>query len=138
MANQHGHTDIIRDGQIFICRPQGGFNLEGAKEHEQAFAAEVEQVQDRPWAVLELIMDFGSGNDEVMTRFANQFTWCAQHNCCGLAIVNKSSLMSSIIEKFFVDVPLEIKWCDSEKEAMAWLKEQLHQTDIALEYALMG
>ena len=125
MQNQHGHTDIAREGQIFICRPQGGFNLEGAVEYEQTFAQEVLKVADKPWGILEVLTDFGAGSDEVMTRFANQFTWCSQNNCRYLAVVNQSLLISSVIKRYFENVPLDMEWFKNESSAMSWLQLKL-------------
>jgi hypothetical protein len=125
VANQHGHTDIIREGQLFICRPQGGFNMEGAQEYERTFAEEVVKIQSRPWAILEVLERFEAASPEVMMRIGAQFAWCAQNNCHWLAIVNTSPLMAHLVDQYIGQSGLEIQVFSEESEAMAWLDQKL-------------
>ena len=136
MAKQHGHTDISREGQLFICRPQGGFNMEGAQEYERAFAQEVLLIKDRPWAVMEVLENWEAASPEVMKRIGAQFAWCAEHNCHWLAVVNESPMMSYIVDQYIGQSGLELKFFTEESEALAWLEEQLsvfEPADIAIE-----
>ncbi|GLQ32670.1 hypothetical protein [Litoribrevibacter albus] len=125
MAKQHGHTDITREGQLFICRPQGGFNMEGAQEYELAFAKEVVKIQDRPWAIMEVLQRFEAASPEVMKRIGAQFTWCAQNNCRWLAVVNESPLMAHLVQQYLGDSGLELQIFTEEEEALRWLRQCL-------------
>ncbi|GAA3925433.1 STAS/SEC14 domain-containing protein [Litoribacillus peritrichatus] len=128
MANQHGHTDITRQGQLFICRPQGGFNMEGAKEYERYFAQEIAHVIARPWAVMEVLDNFETAGPEVMTRFGAQFAWAAQNNCQWLAVVSKSQMMNFLVEQYIGSSGLEMKIFDDEAAALSWLEQHLSPT----------
>lgn len=125
MAKQHGHTDITREGQLFICRPQGGFNMEGAQEYELAFTKEVVKIQDRPWAIMEVLQRFEAASPEVMKRIGAQFTWCAQNNCRWLAVVNESPLMAHLVQQYLGDSGLELQIFTEEEEALRWLRQCL-------------
>jgi hypothetical protein len=125
MANQHGHTDIVREGQLFICRPQGGFNMEGAKEYEIAFAQEVVHVIHKPWAIMEVLENFEAASPDVMRRIGAQFTWCAQNNCRWLAIVSESALMQHLAQRYLEPSGLNIKIFTDEAEALTWLNAHL-------------
>lgn len=125
MAKQHGHTDITREGQLFICRPQGGFNMEGAQEYEQAFAKEVIHIQDRPWAIMEVLQQFEAASPEVMARIGAQFAWCAKNNCHWLAVVSDSSLMQHLVDQYLSDSGLEIQVFTEEADARQWLHQKL-------------
>ena len=130
MANQHGHTDITREGQLFICRPQGGFNMEGAQEYELAFAIEVEKVKDRPWAIMEVLENFEAASPEVMKRIGAQFAWCAMNNCRWLAVVNQSALLAHLTDQYLGQSGLEIRRFDDEHEAKAWLLDCLRSENL--------
>ena len=129
MANQHGHTDITRQGQLFICRPQGGFNMEGAKVYEQYFAQEISSVIAQPWAVMEVLENFETAGPDVMKRFGAQFTWAAMNNCKWLAVVSTSPLMTMLVAQYLAASGLDIQTFDNEADAMVWLNGHLSTED---------
>ncbi|MFC3152921.1 hypothetical protein ACFOEK_17915 [Litoribrevibacter euphylliae] len=128
MAKQHGHTDITREGQLFVCRPQGGFNMEGAQEYEQTFAREVVHIKDQPWAIMEVLQQFEAASPEVMARIGAQFTWCAQNNCRWLAVVSDSSLMQHLVAQYLGESGLEIEVFTDETHALEWLHQKLESS----------
>ena len=129
MANQHGHTEITRQGQLFICRPEGGFNMEGAKVYERYFALEIASVIAKPWAVMEVLENFETAGPDVMKRFGAQFTWAAQNNCKWLAVVSNSSMMNFLVEQYLASSGLDIQIFQTEAEAMRWLESHLYAHD---------
>lgn len=129
MTSTHGHTEIRREGQIFVCQPQGGFNMEGAKEYEDFFAQEVEKIRHKPWAIIEVLEEFETGGPDVMKRIGAQFLWCARNNCCCLAVVSLSSLTKFIVEKYFPKADLEIRIFQEYDTARDWVNKKLHMEE---------
>ena len=125
MRDTHGHTNIQRDGQVFVCRPEGGFNMEGAKSYEAFFEQEVEIIKEKPWAIIELLDEFGTGSPEVMKRIGAQFLWCANNNCCCLAIVSRSSMTRFLVDKFFPIDVMEIRIFEEKATASDWVSKAL-------------
>lgn len=124
MVNQHGETEFTRDGQVFISRPRGSFNLEGVKAYEAQFLRDLQPVKHQPWAILDVMTDF-AGSEEVLKRNARQFLWCAQENCCCIAIVSESLIITSLTQKYFSEVPLPIAWFEEEQDARVWVDQML-------------
>jgi len=130
MREIHGHTNIQREGQVFICRPEGGFNIEGVKEYEIFFEQEVERIKDKPWAIVEILEEFGTGGPEVMKRIGAQFLWCSNNNCRCLAVVSRSSMTRYIIDTFFPIADMDIRIFEEKDTAIDWVSTILSKCEI--------
>lgn len=127
---QHGLNDVELQGNLFICRPKGAFNMEGVTEYEQAFAGMAATLKGQAWGIINVYDDYETGGPDVQKRIWAQFNWSANHGCEFIAFVVHNPLHEYAARETTKDIPIKaMKTFEDETEGFAWIKQALKQAN---------
>ncbi|WP_303847062.1 hypothetical protein [Aeromonas sobria] len=122
----HGQFEMVRRGQMLICRPNGAFNLAGAMAYEADFREGFVELVGLPWGIVEVATEFEAAGPEVLARFRRQFGWCASSGCRFLAVVLEGGFKRYLADNLFRDLPFgAVRYFEQEAAAIHWLEQQL-------------
>lgn len=123
---QHGLNDVELQGNLFICRPKGAFNLEGVTEYETKFAHMAATLKGQVWGILNIYHDYETGGPDVQQRIWSQFNWSANHGCdfIGFVICNPLHEFAAKQTTKGIDIK-QMKTFHDEPSAFAWIEQAL-------------
>ncbi len=123
---QHGLNDVELQGNLFICRPKGAFNMEGVTEYEARFAQMAATLKGQTWGILNIYHDYETGGPEVQKRIWSQFNWSAKNGCDYIGFVVVNPLHEFAARQTTKDIPIaEMRTFRDEAEAFAWIEQAL-------------
>ncbi|MGY3857794.1 MULTISPECIES: hypothetical protein [Aeromonas] len=126
----HGQFELQQRERVLLCRPIGAFNLAGAMAYEAEFSRRIASLSQAPWGIVEIATEFEAAGPDVLARFRSQFGWCAANGCAFLAVVMAGGFKQYLAERVFAGLPFQgVHFCESEEEAMNWVREQLAALD---------
>lgn len=126
----HGQFELQQRERVLICRPIGAFNLAGAMAYEAEFSRRIASLSQAPWGIVEDATEFEAAGPEVLAHFRRQFGWCAANGCAFLAVVMAGRFKQYLAEQIFSGLPFQaVHFCESEEDAMSWVREQLAALD---------
>lgn len=91
-STEHGDITIERDGDIFIFKPLGAFNIDAVKAYESYFVKMLSDSNLEKWALLNDYSEFGICGPEVTKMVRLQLQWCSQSGCGHTAFIINSAL----------------------------------------------
>jgi hypothetical protein len=122
----HGSNDVEQQGNLFICRPKGAFNLEGVAKYEAEFAQMVATLGEQPWGILNIYDDYETGGPEVQKRIWSQFNWAANNGCDYIGFVVSRPLHGFAAKQTTKGIAIkEMQTFNDETAAFAWIKQAL-------------
>jgi len=126
----HGQIELERQGQLVICRPHGAFNMQGVREYEKAFAGLVAPILSKPWAIVNVYVDFETGGPEVIERIRAQYSWCVANGCRYIAFYTTGLLHNFFARETAKELGLDgYEVFESEALAIDWARRSLSSLD---------
>lgn len=122
----HGDREVFISGQIITARFIGLFNEHGATRIINEIKSCVEQIQDRPFAILIDDLQLEGGTPEAYAILEEYNQWLNTKKLVAKAMVLNSSAHKAIINKLSPSrAQQNIEYFEDEASAIHWLKQQL-------------
>lgn len=125
MAAGHGHSHVIRDGNIIRATLEGAFNLEGAGQYEKQARREIGSFNGAPFLMLVDNTEVEGGTPEAYSELDRFNQWQNTQALVAKAIIVTQSLLKEILLQRTPNLSMQNSaFFDNEAEALCWLRQQ--------------
>ena len=119
--NLHGKVEFHWEGNMFVMKCVGPFNLESLTHHFQLVRNSIEQRSTQHWVRLEIVDEDSLAPPDGMAFATEYFSWAVENGCQKAAFVTQSAVLHDYLSGL---AEFNIRPFYTEQLARQWLASQ--------------